>query len=137
MERGNPWSQLPLGETGPLIAPSLLAVDFARMGTQIDVVLDAGVRVLHVDIMDGHFVPNLSMGPPVVKSLREYTDASLDVHLMVTNPENFIEPFADAGADSLNFHVEVQADPVPEPPVALLVALGIAGIGLRWLVRSA
>jgi len=113
MNRGNPWSQLPIESFGTLIAPSLLAVDFTRMGSQVDMVLSVGVKVLHVDIMDGHFVPNLSMGPPVVASLRKYTDASLDVHLMVTNPENFIDPFAEAGADSLNFHVEAVSDPVP------------------------
>lgn len=99
----NIWTKLP---AGPAIAPSLLSVDFARAGQQIDQVLAAGAEVLHMDIMDGHFVPNLSMGVPVVEKFRKYTSAPLDVHLMVSDPGFFLEPFAKAGADSLNFHIE-------------------------------
>jgi len=99
----NIWTKLP---AGPAIAPSLLSVDFARAGQQIDQVLAAGAEVLHMDIMDGHFVPNLSMGVPVVEKFRKYTSVPLDVHLMVSDPGFFLEPFAKAGADSLNFHIE-------------------------------
>ena len=81
-------------------------MDFARAGQQITQVLDAGAQILHIDVMDGHFVPNLSMGPPVVEKLRKFTNAPLDVHLMVTDPGFFFDPFAKAGADSLNFHIE-------------------------------
>lgn len=98
----NMWTAL----QGPAIAPSLLSVDFANAAPQIDAVLGAGAEMLHVDVMDGHFVPNLSMGPPVVKKLRAYTNAPLDVHLMVTDPGMFFEPFVEAGASSLNFHIE-------------------------------
>ena len=95
----------------PLIAPSVLAGDFARIGDDCRQVLDAGGDLLHVDIMDGHFVPNLTMGPDVVKGLRRVLPgAFLDVHLMVTDPGRFAEPFIRAGANHVTFHVEVLDD---------------------------
>ncbi len=89
-----------------LIAPSLLAADFANLKKEILEAEQGGADLLHIDIMDGHFVPNLTMGPPVVKSIRDVTDMVFDVHLMLTNPIDFVEPFAKAGADHITFHVE-------------------------------
>ena len=94
----------------PLVFPSILAADFARLGDEVQSVLDAGADGIHVDIMDGHFVPNLSMGPPVMKALRRaFPDVFFDVHLMVTDPAMFVDPFADAGADCITFHIEATA----------------------------
>ena len=89
-----------------LIAPSILSADFGKLESEIRRCEDAGVDMLHIDVMDGHFVPNLTLGPCVVKSLRPITELPFDVHLMVTDPLDFIEPFASAGADYLTFHVE-------------------------------
>ncbi|MDY6913717.1 MAG: ribulose-phosphate 3-epimerase [Planctomycetota bacterium] len=126
-QKGNPWKHLP---DGLLIAPSLLACDFARLGEQADQALAAGADLLHVDVMDGHFVPNLSMGPGFVKSVRKYADCPLDVHIMVNDPANYIERFAEAGADSITFHVEATDEPAKL--VDRLHELGLgAGVSFR------
>lgn len=89
-----------------LVAPSILSADFARLGDEIRAVEKAGADWIHVDVMDGHFVPNLTLGAPVVKSLRPVTKLPLDVHLMIDEPERYVEDFAKAGADYLTIHVE-------------------------------
>jgi ribulose-phosphate 3-epimerase len=93
------------------IAPSLLASDFAHLADEVRKVEAAGADVLHVDVMDGHFVPNITMGPVVVEHIRGVTDLILDVHLMISEPGRYIQAFAAAGADNLTFHAEVVADP--------------------------
>jgi len=88
------------------IAPSILSADFARLAEEIAAVEQAGADLLHVDVMDGHFVPNLTVGPPIVESLKKVTKLPLDVHLMITNADAFIPDFVEAGADYLTVHVE-------------------------------
>ncbi len=94
-----------------LIAPSLLSADFSKLGEEIKAVEKSGADWIHVDIMDGHFVPNLTIGPVVVKSIRPVTKLPLDVHLMIENPEKYVESFAKAGANIITFHIEAQDDP--------------------------
>ena len=89
------------------LAPSILSADFTRLGAEIDAVTRGGADQIHVDVMDGHFVPNITIGVPVVKSLRKVTKLPLDVHLMIEDPDRYIEPFVDAGANMVSVHVEV------------------------------
>jgi len=119
-----------LRSAAPLIAPSLLACDFANVQDEIRRLEDAGARILHLDVMDGHFVPNLSFGLPVVEAVRRVTDLPLDVHLMISEPARYVKPFREAGADLLTFHIEVA--PQPRDLLKEIRSLGAgAGISLN------
>ncbi len=95
-----------------LISPSLLAADFANLKKEIKLVEENGAKLLHIDVMDGHFVPNISIGVPVVKSLRDHSDLIFDVHLMISNPLRYIEAFAKAGSNHITFHIESDDNPM-------------------------
>ena len=115
-----------------IISPSILSADFTNLECDIRRIEDAGADWVHVDVMDGHFVPNITIGVPVVKSIRQITELPLDVHLMIENPEQYIEPFAKAGADILTFHYEAVKEDCVSDLIKYIKSFGVkAGMSIK------
>jgi ribulose-phosphate 3-epimerase len=108
----------------PTILPSLLLCDFANLQREVELLEESGVEVLHLDVMDGHFVPNLTYGMPIVESLRRITRLKLDVHLMISDPTTYAKKFVDAGADCITFHIEALNEPASL--LSMLHGMGVA-----------
>jgi ribulose-phosphate 3-epimerase len=109
------------------LSPSILAADFARLADELAIVEKAGVKMVHLDVMDGHFVPNITMGPPVVEKLREHSNLFFDAHLMITDPRKYAPVFIKAGANHITFHIEVEKKPAEL--IKILHGMGVtAGI---------
>ena len=117
--------------SGIIVSPSILSADFANLEREIKAVEKAGADWIHVDVMDGHFVPNITIGVPVVKSIRKITKLPLDVHLMIENPEKYVEPFVKAGADIITFHYEAAGEKSREI-LKMIKSFGVkAGISIK------
>lgn len=117
--------------SGIIVSPSILSADFANLERDIKAVENAGADWIHVDVMDGHFVPNITIGVPVVKSIRRITKLPLDVHLMIENPEKYVEPFVKAGADIITFHYEAAGEKSREI-LKIIKSFGVkAGISIK------
>ncbi|MCK4913822.1 MAG: ribulose-phosphate 3-epimerase [Planctomycetes bacterium] len=112
------------------IAPSILSADFARLADELAEIESAGINVVHLDVMDGHFVPNITFGPPVIAKLRKHSKMVFDAHLMIAEPDKYAEPFVEAGVDHITFHIETTTQ--PEKLIDKLHNLGVtAGICLN------
>jgi ribulose-phosphate 3-epimerase len=123
-------SAIPILPAAPVVLPSLLLCDFANLEREVRTLEDAGVQALHLDVMDGSFVPNLTYGMPIVAAVRKVTQLPIDVHLMIDRPERYLRQFAEAGADVITFHIE--AAPNPQPLIDEIHALGRkAGLALN------
>jgi ribulose-phosphate 3-epimerase len=114
------------------IAPSVLSSDFARLADEVQQVEACGIKIIHLDVMDGHFVPNITIGPAIVKALRKYSKGCFDAHLMITDPEMYAPRFIEAGCDNITFHIEAARD-----PVKLIETIHAAGCGASITLNPA